>query len=173
MGNRMDVDDVLDYCEVLERLKDDVLEQVQCPFCGASIERPCDIGTRYDFEREYDANLARAARRYEFKLYDFSRFLQSLPYLGPSHRLGKEIMRTIHNFPKSVIKSQSWFRGRRVVDGAPKSVDDLRPPDPDKIDVPEGRSTIMAKPTGIWLVQRMPLWLRLFTQKNRWHGFKG
>lgn len=139
MGNRTDVDDLLDSCGVPERLKDEVLANIQCPGCGAPIERPCDVGTKYEFEREYDYKLERATHRYDIKLYEFSEYLQSFPYLGASHRLGKEIIRTIKTFPKSVIENQTWLRARRIVDGTTKSVDDLRPPNPDNIAVPEGR----------------------------------
>ncbi|MCZ6626005.1 MAG: RES domain-containing protein [Deltaproteobacteria bacterium] len=138
-GSRTDIDDVLDSCSVPERLKDEVLSQINCPGCGASIERPCDVGIKHDFEIEYDETLERAERRYESKLYDFSHFLQRVPYLGANHPLGKAILRTIKKFPKRSVERRSWFRGRRVVDGRSISTDDLRPPDPEQIAIPEGR----------------------------------
>jgi len=38
-----------------------------------------------------------------------------------------------------LIENQTWFRARHYGDGATRSVDDLRPPDPNNVAVPEGR----------------------------------
>jgi len=138
-GHHTDIEELLYSYDVPEKLKDDVVDLLVCPGCQNPIERGQDVGVKFDFEIEHEEMLERAERLFSERLFDFSRFISRFPYLGGQHHLGQEIIKTIEKFPRSSLKDQTWYRARRVESGRPFKVNDLRPPDPEKVEVPEGR----------------------------------
>lgn len=121
--------------KVPESLWEDVVSHLQCPKCGAPLNARQEVGTKPDHEKQLEA----ARQRYDEKLYELSKFLRTTPYLGALHPMGKKIAKEIKKFPKSVLSDEFWFRARRVDSPSPMTTDDLRPPDPDKHEIPEGR----------------------------------
>lgn len=138
-GNRVFIEYLFDWLEIPEEARDELVERVDCPFCGAGLSRRMDVGIRFDFERAHDRRLEEAWDRYEDRLWDFVHHLEEYPFLGASHEVGRQIYEEVDDFPTTVIENQVWHRARSVRSGQKFSSQDLVPPDPDNVQIPAGR----------------------------------
>lgn len=133
------VQDILVNHKVANRLWKDVVNQLRCPECGSSIKIWQQVGTKPQFEIHHEQRIENALKRHDEKLFEFTNFLRSNPYLGALHPIGKRIVKEIERFAGISITNQNWFRARRVDSPIPMTIDDMRPPDPQKHSIPEGR----------------------------------
>ena len=133
------VEDILIDRKVPERLWNEVVDQLRCPKCGSEIDLWQRVGIRAQSAIIHEDRVEKALTHYSNKLFEFTNVLRSSPYLGALHPTGKRIVREIAKLGGSMITDQSWFRARRVDGPIPMTVDDLRPPDPNKHTISEGR----------------------------------
>jgi hypothetical protein len=133
------VEDILIDRNIPERVWDEVVEQVRCPKCDSEIKIWQWVGVKAQHAFIHEQRVEKALARYNEKLFEFTNFLRSSPYLGALHPTGKRIVQEIAKLGGSTITDQSWFRARRVDGPIPLTIDDLRPPDPNRHTIPEGR----------------------------------
>lgn len=138
-GFPIEVMDLLMEHNVPEPLWKDVVSHLQCPKCESSIEIWQEVGTKAPFEIAHEQQVEKALKRYNEKLSNFTNFLRSSPYLGVLHPIGKRIVEEVGKLNGISLTNKSWFRARRVDSPTPMTIDDLRPPDPQKHIIPEGR----------------------------------
>ena len=131
--------DLLMEHNVPERLRDVIVGKLRCPKCDSPIEIWQDIGVKPQLEISHEQRIEKALKRHSEKLEEFAKSLRTTPYLGASHSIGKRIVKEIETFTKTSLTNESWFRARRVDSPVPMTTDDLRPPDPTKHRIPEGR----------------------------------
>jgi hypothetical protein len=131
--------DLLSQHNVPERLWNDVACQLRCPKCDSSLVLWQDVGTRPQFELVHEQQIEKALLRHNKELNEFTSFMRTNPYLGALHTTGKKIIRELAKFPKSTLTNQKWFRARKVQTPNAMTADDLRPPDPQRHVIPEGR----------------------------------
>jgi len=140
------LEDILIDRKVPKRLWSDVIEQLRCPRCQSTLEIWYKVGTKPQFEIRHEQRIEKAQKRYGEKLFEFTNFLRSNPYLGALHPTGKQIVKEIEKFAGASITDPNWFRARRVDSPIPMTIDDLRPPSPKKHKIPEGRFNHFGQP---------------------------
>ncbi|HUI90843.1 MAG TPA: RES family NAD+ phosphorylase [Chitinivibrionales bacterium] len=145
-GVEVDWEDVFNDCEVPKEYREEVASRIQCPFCGSSLDIFCTIGVKSKWERNFEMQSDQWQEKNKSRFDDFYAFLQKFPYLGCSHELGKTIINSINNFPKSKILDEKWYRSRKVNSSVIFSPSDMMPPDPDKVEIPEGRFNHFGQP---------------------------
>jgi hypothetical protein len=138
-GSPTDIEDLLMTHGVPERIWEDVISRLECPRCGNSIETGQQVGTTPEFEIRHEKQIDNALQRYRGKLLEFTDFLKSYPFLGVAHPIGKRIVKEIRKLPGRTLENRVWFRARKVEGPIPMRVDDLRPPNPGRETIPEGR----------------------------------
>lgn len=139
-GRRTSLWDLLNNYRVPEKLHEEVARRLRCPSCGHTPMHPAeDVGTKFDYEYDHEERIHRAQRRHGVRLAEFSRFLREYPYLGVMHPVGRALLKQIKAFPRWTIRDETWFRARRVQGETRLATADLLPPDPRKVQVPEGR----------------------------------
>jgi hypothetical protein len=136
-GAQTSIEDLLEAVDVPEDLKDEVVSRIQCRNCGSEVGRYDEVGTLHGFEVEHERRIEDAERKYADRLYKFSHYLRSYPYLGAEHQVGRELLKLVKLFPKIGLGKQTWYRARVVLDG--NMPNDLGPPEPDLVAIPEGR----------------------------------
>ncbi len=80
-----------------------------CPHCGADIDRPAEVGTKFEYEIEHAFRVESAEKRYSSQLQNFSDFIQRYPYLGATHRIGRRLLKEIAQFPKIALPKALGF----------------------------------------------------------------
>ncbi len=138
-GSSLPVMDLLRGHDVPESLWDDVVCKLRCPKCDSQIEIPQDVGVKPQSEISHEQRIEKALNRHSRKLHEFAQSLKTTPYLGALHSTGKRIVQEIGAFTETSLTNENWFRARRVDSPAPMTTDDLRPPDPKKHKISEGR----------------------------------
>lgn len=139
-GRRTSLSDLFNEYRVPEKLWEEVARRLRCPSCGHSeMDWREDVGTKFDYEYAHEELIDRAEGRYGARLDEFSRFLREFPYLGVTHPVGRALFKQIKVLPHWTIADETWFRARRVQSGGRLTTSDMVPPDPRKVQVPEGR----------------------------------
>lgn len=131
--------DFLEMLHIPKRHLDAIADSLNCFTCRAQLSVTCDVGTQSEEELRQDRLWNRWHKSYEPRFKEFYAHLEKYPYLGLAHRLGKEIFKGIKSLPKSSIGEPSWFRARRVERSDLISHEEMLPPDPERIAIPEGR----------------------------------
>lgn len=75
-------------------------------------------------------------------LLDFRRHMEQYPFLGLDHPIGKRIFDSIESLPQICITKENWWRARKPDAKDPSRTfvsDDMLPPDPERVRIPEGR----------------------------------
>jgi hypothetical protein len=133
------LEDILIDRHVPKRLWNDVVNQLRCPKCDSTFQIWYKVGIKPQFEIRHEQRIEKARKRHDEELFKFANFLRSNPYLGALYPTGKRIVKEIEKIAGISITNQNWFRARRVDSPIPMTIDDLRPPDPQKKEIPEGR----------------------------------
>jgi hypothetical protein len=133
------VQDILLNRNVPNRLWNQVVSQLRCPQCDCPIRIWQQVGTKPQFEIRHELRIEKVLKRHDERLFEFTNFLRSNPYLGALHPIGKRIVKEIGTLAGTSITNQNWFRARRVDSPIPMTIDELRPPDPKRHTIPEGR----------------------------------
>jgi hypothetical protein len=136
--------DFLEMLHIPKRHWEAIANSLNCYTCRAPLSITCDVGTQdvgtqSEEELRQDRLWNRWYKSYEPRFREFSAHLEKYPYLGLAHRLGKEIFKGIKSLPQSSIGEPSWFRARRVEGSDLISHEEMLPPDPERIPIPEGR----------------------------------
>jgi len=138
-GSPISVMDLLMEHNVPNRLWDEVVSRLRCPECDTPIEIWQEVGTKPQLEISHEQRIEKALKRNNERLSEFTGFLKNFPYLGALHPTGKRIVKEIEGLTETTLKNKCWFRARRVDSPTPMTIDDLRPPDPQRHSIPEGR----------------------------------
>jgi len=139
LGDEIEIDNLLQDLEVPEHLWQEVLDGVYCGNCGNSVELGDVVGTKTAEERAWEALHKRWAKELRPEFDEFQAHLERWPYLGVNHALGKKIAHSIPNFSRTEIRNQDWFRARLPDKGRLFTAEDITPPDPELMAIPEGR----------------------------------
>jgi hypothetical protein len=143
LGEQADLEELFDSFEVPESVRDEVAENLQCPSCGYQFERWANYGRKSEAEKQYEKLIDKKQKewlgKYRQMLDDFMGFIEKYPYLGAKHNLGKKIIEIIPKFPLRNIQNSNWYRARKISGGKIFTHSDMTAPDPDKIQVSEGR----------------------------------
>lgn len=130
-GRRTSLDCLMDDLRVPEAVRDDVADRLHCFHCGrVSFDRWEDYGEKSEWEVEADHRWDEWHRRFEGQVDEFAVHLQTLPYLGLSHPIGRKIQSAIREFPKIDLERKPWWRARKPGGAKAFTSDDLRPPSP-------------------------------------------
>jgi len=148
------LEDILIDRHVPKRLWDDVVSQLRCPKCDSTFQIWYKVGIKPQCEIMHEHRIEKALKHHNGKLIEFTNFLKSTPYLGVLHPIGKRIVKEIGGLVGNSITNQSWFRARRLDSPVPMTIDDLRPPDPRKKEIPEGRFNHFGQ--GCWYLADDP-----------------
>jgi RES domain-containing protein len=100
---------LLDQLGVPDGLSAVVLRGVSCDRCYMGVVDSTEIWACPTSEVQSNRRLNRAIARYGPRLSEFQAFLEKHPYLGPMHRTGRAILRTIETAP-GVSVAGEWFR---------------------------------------------------------------
>lgn len=129
----------LEGLNIPEKFWEEVAEALSCHTCSAPLDIGSDVGTATSDERMEDALWESWYNDYSVKFQSFFSHLEKYPYLGALHPLGKEIVENIHKLSKDPLHKVQWFRARRVENSNVLCTDDMLPPDPMCVAIPEGR----------------------------------
>lgn len=129
----------LEDLSIPKKFWEDVAKALSCSTCGADLDMSCDVGTATQDEEEEDELWGSWYETYSPRFDDFSKHLESYPYLGLLHSLGKEIAKDINKLSREPLGTAKWFRARQVENSKLLGRDDLFPPDPTAVAIPEGR----------------------------------
>jgi hypothetical protein len=138
-GPRYSMQDFLEMIHIPKKHWEGIANSLNCYSCRAPLSITCDVGTQSEDELRQDRLWNRWYKNYEWRFKDFAEHLEKFPYLGLAHQLGKHIFKDIKNLPPSSINELSWFRARRVEKSNWISPEEMLPPDPERIAIPEGR----------------------------------
>ncbi len=143
LGEETELEELFDTFKVPESLRDEIAENLQCPNCGCQFERGAQYGRKSDGEKLYEKLIDKKqkewGKKYVQVLDDFMSFIEKYPYLGAKHSLGKKIVELMPKFPSRNIKTGNWFRARKISDGRKFTHTDMTAPNPEKVQVGEGR----------------------------------
>jgi len=143
LGEETELEELLDDFKVPESIRDEIAESLRCPNCGCQFERGAQYGKKSAGEILYEKLIDKKQKewfgKYNQSLDDFMGFIEKYPYLGAKHSLGKKIIELMPKFPMKNIETGNWFRARKIIDGKKFTHDDMTAPNPDKIQVGEGR----------------------------------
>lgn len=138
-NNHTEFSELLYDLKVPEKYHDMLYGRFCCPFCGNELysDSRVELHETDDKLRETDVN--RVLKTTEAKIKDFESFITKYPYLGLEHSVGKRISKEIVSVPTLCIENQDWYRARNVDCSDIFSVKDMGNPDPEKVEVKEGR----------------------------------
>lgn len=131
LGRKIDLEEIFDEYEISEAMRDELTSKLVCKGCGRQLCRGDAIGIKTKEEIEEQRLINKKWRlwdqKYEPMIDEFQIVLEKTPYLGLSHKVGKQIYDKIQTFPISEIKNEMWFRARRIEDGRPLKHSDMLP----------------------------------------------
>jgi len=138
-GDRIYLPELLAELNIPEDYHEEVANSLSCPYCGADIELNDDVGIKTFYEREIEAKWEEWHKKYDPEFIEFFYHIEKFPYLGLSHKLGRQLNKKIPSLPSLTINDEKWFRARKVNNGKILASDDFYPADPKDIVVGEGR----------------------------------
>lgn len=129
-GERIELNDLFEYCSVPEKYRDDIAQHLVCPNCGRDMfERWEDVGLEDPDDAENRKNIRVAEKKYGKQIDFFQEHLKALPSLALSHPLGRKIAKEISkgNLPVCNV-SGAFFRARIVKGSEVFDTDDMGAP---------------------------------------------
>lgn len=130
MGEQYGIEDLFDRYKLEEGSRDQIIQKLTCPNCGNELERYCEIGLEDPDDKEINAHIDAAIKKYGKKIDDFKKITDHHPTLALQSSLAKNILKEIKN---GKIKTCSidgyYFRARTLSDSKVFTSDDfLAPP---------------------------------------------
>jgi len=152
-GERSSVKEQFTESQVPHNLQEEVVKLLRCSNinCPGGLKPDTSILVQQPKERQR----IRQMRRWEMTLYPsrfagFETFLTLYSYLGLEHEIGKEILANISKFKKITIKEQIYYRARRIESGIKFTRKDMEAPDPEQVEIPEGRFNHFGQSYWYW-----------------------
>jgi hypothetical protein len=139
LGERNPLFEVFQDYEIPEEQWRDVAAALRCPNCGADLDALDDVGLLSEHDRAVRELWSEWRKRWARQFEEFHEHLERLPYLGLAHRMGRRISKAVRALPTSEIQEETWFRARAILDSTVPRSSDFWPPDPARVQVPEGR----------------------------------
>ncbi len=140
LGRQIDIQILFAYLSIPSERWEDVAAELVCPNCGnQDIDLDTDVGTRPLEEVWIDQTWEEWRKKYGERLNEFYKHLEKFPYLGLDHDIGREIFDAIAKFPTCEIKDGVWFRSRNISSSKRMTHNDMYPPEPNVVAIPEGR----------------------------------
>lgn len=140
LGRKVNLEEIFDEYDIPQELRDDVVAHLICKGCHRELCRYDDIGLKSkeelkDEQKRFD-RWEKWTSKYKVLVDEFQETLEKNPYLGLSHKIGKQIYNGIHKFPSTTIHNEIWYRAIKVRNAKCLSSKDMFPnPFPDS----EGR----------------------------------
>ena len=138
LGERVDLCEYLSDIGLPEKYYNAV-DQLSCPNCGAPLSIGIDVGLKSKYEKQYEKKYKHITKKINPQIQEFANYIQKYPYLGAKHKVGKLIYNEIKESPIILIKNETWYRGRNISESVYFEIDDMLPPNPEKVVITEGR----------------------------------
>lgn len=129
-----------DELEIPEKWHKKIYETVKCPVCGNDLDAFTDVCIDFSLgeQEKYNKILNQIAEKSKPRIEEFYQYLCKYPYLGASHKVGKELIKNISTLTTITLKDREWYRARKISDSKIFNKEDMFPPPQDVI-IPEGR----------------------------------
>ena len=113
---------------------------MKCPVCGNDLDAFTDVCVDFSLKEKekYNSILNKISERSKPKIEEFYNYLCKYPYLGASHKIGKELIKGIKALRTITIKNQEWYRARISSDSSIFTQKDMFAP-PQTAVIKEGR----------------------------------
>ncbi|MCK4914411.1 MAG: RES family NAD+ phosphorylase [Planctomycetes bacterium] len=139
-GEWSSVQEQFEESSVPQNLQKDVVKLLRCSNCQGALELGTAIFVYRTEKRQHTRQRIRWDIQYGYHRFkEFENFMKLYPYLGLEHEIGKEILADISKFKKITIKEQIYYRARRIEGDMEFAYKDMWPPDPEQVEIPEGR----------------------------------
>ena len=138
--------DALGIADVPEEHFEEVADRVRCPYCGNRYELYEEVGIKAEAEMRFERLRYQWLEDHQYRLDEFYAHLESYPYLGLLHEVGREINASLKQLPQREISGEVWYRARRIKDGHQLTADEFRTPNPEKVVIAEGRFNLFGRP---------------------------
>lgn len=116
LGERTDIEDLLDNCDVPKKSRKNILNNLYCPSCGNEVfELASDVGVKTRFELEVEKHMDEAYGLYGDGVRLLEDELEKFPLLALSNKIAKKIFQEISDKSLPVVEIKGeFYRARKV-----------------------------------------------------------
>lgn len=139
VGDKTTFQDLLTSFQIVPEIHQEIAQNTICPNCTGAMTLETMIELPSKQEDDFYDEQKKATKAARPKLAKFEDFLNKYPYLGASHRIGKQIIREIRDMPFKQIENEIWYRSRCFSTETAISHKEMLPPNQNKIVIGEGR----------------------------------
>jgi hypothetical protein len=133
LGDSMEIQELLTQAGVDEDELASYLPLISCPNCGVGgmdFSLNDEVGMPTSEELLHRDRWREWTRELRPRVTEFAAHLETYPYLGGAHDLGKEILDTLPKFSRVTLPASRWWRARQAHGARVFTLDDLQPPPP-------------------------------------------
>lgn len=115
-GDRTDLYDLFDSCNVPEKYWNKIMSHLYCPHCGNSdFSLGLEVGTKTKFEKDVDEHMDEVYDLYGSQVQELEKLLESFPLLAYQNKFARRIYKEIKDkkLPTTSINGK-FFRARKV-----------------------------------------------------------
>jgi hypothetical protein len=141
LGDPIEIQELLRQAGVKEDDLNAYLSLIWCPNCGVSgtdFSLNDEVGMLTSEELLHRERWNEWTQELRPRVTDFAAQLETYPYLGGVHELGREILATLPTFPRVTLPAGRWWRARKAEGARVFEVHDLQAP-PAREAAAEGR----------------------------------
>jgi hypothetical protein len=115
-GDKIDLYDLMDDCNVPEEHKEKIARHLHCPYCGNSdFSLGLEVGIKTRFDKEVDAHMDEVYGLYGSEVRELEKLLEQYPLLAYQDKLAKRIHKEINQRKLPVTSIQGkFYRARKV-----------------------------------------------------------
>lgn len=130
MGERYDLEQLFDDCDVEEDLRDKITKDLYCPYCGTELNRYDEIGLESRFDKEIRIYVEKAEKKYGKRIKDLQNGIRQYPQLALRFPLARTILNEIGEKAMPVCSIEGeHYRARKVSNAKVlRSTDFFAPP---------------------------------------------
>lgn len=132
----------LKHCRIDPAYWSDVMDGLRCPICGNVLDLNSSVEVVSDYDKKA-GQLIKQARDPQLvqELAEFHQFLSAYPSLGLADPkgVGQRIRDAIRNYPRRTLERKMWFRAQKLRKNRLPPSEEMGPPDPDMVPIPDGR----------------------------------
>ncbi|MDH7462613.1 RES family NAD+ phosphorylase [Chitinophagaceae bacterium 26-R-25] len=115
-GDQIELNDLMDDCNVPEKDKQKIARHLHCPYCGhADFDLGFEVGVKTRFEKQVDAHMEEVYGLYGDEVIELENLLEQYPLLAYQNKLAKRIHKEINQrkLPFTIIQGE-FYRARKV-----------------------------------------------------------
>jgi hypothetical protein len=129
-GARMDIEDLLDDCNVPEKSRDNIMAHLRCPFCGfADFDNSHEVGVKTHYELKQEQHVFIAKKKHGVAIEKLEERLRAHPLLVLEDPMAKKILKEIKNraLPTTEVVGE-FYRARKVEDAKVYGSEEMKAP---------------------------------------------